>query len=99
MDERILLYMKDLKAPMLSVTTILNDESTCCVKQGRCFMRKVHNLIDKFGEWGKSYREKGGIGGWWRGKWAVKRRNDVGDNRLDVPMEIILRDAIVYDEL
>ena len=91
--------MKDLKAPMLSVTTILSDESTCCVKQGRCFMRRVHSLIDKFGEWGKSYREKGGIGGWWRKKWAAKRGNDVGDNRLDVPMEIILRDAIAYDEL
>ena len=91
--------MKDLKAPMLSVTTILSDESTCCVKQGRCFMRRVHNLIDKFGEWGKSYREKGGFGGWWRGKWAVKRGDDVGKNRLDVPMEIILRDAIEYDEL
>lgn len=91
--------MKDLKTPMLSVTTILSDESTCCVKQGRCFMRKMHNLIDKFGEWGKSYREKGGIAGWWRGKWVAKRGEDVGNNRLDVPMEIILRDAIAYDEL
>lgn len=91
--------MKDLKTPMLSVTTILSDESSCCVKQGRCFMRKVHNLIDKFGEWGKSYREKVGVGGWWREKWAAKRGEDVGDNLLDVPMEIILRDAIAYDEL
>ena len=91
--------MKDLKTPMLSVTTILSDDSSCCVTQGKCFMRKVHNLIDKFGEWGKSYREKGGLGGWCRGRWAAKRGEDVGKNRFVVPMEIILRDAIEYDEL
>ena len=91
--------MKDLKVPMLSVTTILSDESSCCVKHRRCFMHKVHNLIDKFGKWGKSYREKGGVSGWWERKWAAKRGEDIGNNRLDVPMEIILRDAIEYDEL
>jgi hypothetical protein len=79
--------MNDLRAPMLSVTTILNEESSCCVKQGRCFMRKVHNLIDKFGQWGK----KKGVSE----TWAANREKDIGN----IPMEVVLRDNIGYDEL
>ena len=40
---------ESLKDPMLSVTNVLSDESSCCVKQGRCFMKKVHELFDKVG--------------------------------------------------
>ena len=82
--------MNELKAPMLSVTTILNDESSCCIKQGRCFMRKVHNLIDKFGKLGK----KEGVNKT-MGVWAANREKDIGN----IPMEIVLRDNVVYNEL
>ena len=45
---------ESLKDPMLSVTNVLSDESSCCVKQGRCFMKKVHELFDKLGKVGYS---------------------------------------------
>ena len=53
-------------------------------------MRKVHNLIDKFGQWGK----KKGVSET-RGVWAANREKDIGN----IPMEVVLRDNIGYDEL
>ena len=45
---------ESLKDPMLSVTNVLSDKSSCCVKQGRCFMKKVHELFDRLGKVGHS---------------------------------------------
>ena len=58
-------------------------------------MRKVHNLIDKFGQWGKNYKEKKGVYKT-RGRWAANTEKDIGNS---IPMEVVLKHDIEYDEL